>query len=320
MKKVPISIIIDDSAPLIHVFREHSENKTLKSGEELLSVIPNVFLEEFCDITEEYGISGKFSVVPMPGCKGDIVNGIEGHTADELKQWLDTVNTRLAPYFDFCPEILTHHKALNLETGKFTEESENQWSTHQNRTSLANYIAKALELMCDAGIKPTGVTSPWTFGDKVENDYVAAICDAFYRVMNKKKSWYFLHNNTVDSNIRPSVKYRENDRCVVEIVRTVSDSFWQTIHCSRTDADYIKSVADELISADGTSGQIIDALNRNSYPILVTHWQALFSNGRKTGLSALKLVSARIEKHLSHRVQWKSFSFLMDEAIEKAGL
>lgn len=321
MKKVPISVIIDDPAPIVHVYREHSENNgLLPSGVQLLPRVPTEFLMRFCDMVETFNVRGKFSIVPMPGCRGDIVNGIEGVGMSEIREWLDIANTRLGPYFDFCPEILTHHKAVNLANGEFLDENEEQWATHQNRASLADYISRALELLCQAGIPPTGVTSPWSFGVTVEDAYVAAICDAFYRVMGKKKSWYFLHTNTTDREVRPAVRFREEDRCVVEVVRTVDDVFWKTIESPRTDRAYIESIADELITADGTSGQIISTLNRDSYPILVTHWQSLFSNGKEVGLQALAEVARRVKQHLSERVEWRNFTFLMDEAIDRAGM
>ncbi len=319
MNKTPISIIIDDPAPLVHIYREHrAKGVILNNGETLADKIPLSFLERFCDTVERFGISGKFSIVPMPGCRGDIVHGIRGFEMSEVAEWLRIARTRLSPYFDFCPEILTHHKAFNLETGEFYVENEQQWASHQTRQSLARYISRALELMRDADITPTGITSPWEFGIEVEDNYVAAICDAFWNVLGKKRSWYFLHHDLNSIGIRPKVRYREGDCAVVEIVRTVNDVFWDTIECTRTDKEYIALLADKLITADGTAGQIIDALQRDCYPILVTHWQSLFSNGREVGLAALYEVALRIEKHLSDRVIWRNFSFLMEEAIDRS--
>jgi len=124
MEKTPISIIIDDSAPLIHVYREHSPTGKTEDGRLLADEIPNSFLDKFCDISERFGIRGKFSVVPAPGCRGDIVNGITGHDTEDVRYWLDTVNKRLAASYDFCPEILTHHHTLDLSTGKYMEIDE----------------------------------------------------------------------------------------------------------------------------------------------------------------------------------------------------
>ncbi len=318
--RVPISIIIDDSAPLIQVFGyARLAGPVLNSGKRLLTDIPTEFLKDFCELVEEYGISGKFSIVPMPACRGDIVNGIEGYSKEALEEWLDIARKRLSPYFDFCPEMLTHHKAYSLESGGFLDINEQEWVAMQTRPAIADYISYALQIMKEANVTPTGVTSPWTLGVEVEDDYAAAICDAFYRVLGKKKSWYFLHNSN-EPGVKPKVRFREADRCVVEVVRTCGDAFWQTIECERTDTEYINKVADSLISADGKSGEITDALERGSYPILVTHWQSLFSNGRYTGLKAFRKVAQRIKEHLSDKVEWKNFSYLMDEAIGAASI
>ena len=74
--RVPITFLIDDSCPIIHVYRYHmeevhlSEPKT-RAGVRMLDEIPNGFLDRFCDIVERRGIAGKFSIVPSPAGRGD---------------------------------------------------------------------------------------------------------------------------------------------------------------------------------------------------------------------------------------------------------
>lgn len=67
MPKIPISLIIDDPAPRVFVFYEHSDTHKTKDGRPLLGEVPNQLLYDFCDVMEKYGLRGKFSVVPMPG-------------------------------------------------------------------------------------------------------------------------------------------------------------------------------------------------------------------------------------------------------------
>lgn len=78
MKKVPICLVLDDPAPDISVYYTHHNKTVTGDGRPLLEYVPNSMLFEFCDIIERHGIKGKFSVVPIPGNRGDIVNGIEG--------------------------------------------------------------------------------------------------------------------------------------------------------------------------------------------------------------------------------------------------
>ena len=112
MKKIPISLIIDDPAPVISVYHEHAKSRTTKDGRPLIPTFPNTMLLDFCDIIERHGMKGKFSVVPMPGNKGDIVRGLDGVDQRVVDEWLDIVKRRVIPAFTVGPEVLTHHKAV----------------------------------------------------------------------------------------------------------------------------------------------------------------------------------------------------------------
>jgi len=319
MPLTPISLIIDDSTPLVHIHRElHKDDSVDRLGEPLKEKIPLGFLADFCDLARDTGLRGKFSVVPMPGGLGDIVNGLRGFDRAEVELWLETARTRLQPAFDFCPEILTHGKTVDLATGELLTHREDQWSFTQNRSTLAPYIARALELLRQAGIVATGVTSPWSFGIEVENDYAAAVSDAFNSVLGKKDSWYFLHIRCDEANVRPVVAFSEGDRRVVSIPATTCDAFGETLGSRRADDAWIQHMADYYLAADGSSGVVLDALERGTQPVILTHWQALFSNGRRTGLTALRLVAERINQHLSDRVVWTNFTDLMNKTLTGA--
>ena len=87
---------------------------------------------------------------------------------------------------------------------------------------------------------------------------------------------------------------------------------WQTINSTDTSEEYISNIADELISRDGKSGEIIRVLETGGYPILVTHWQSLMSNGLGTGIRVLDEVGKRIAELLSDRVEWMSFEQILN--------
>src|SRR5262249_20809733 len=144
MARTPISLIIDDSCPLIHVFRchwvdVHKKPPFTEDGRELAEVIPNDFLDRFCDVVERNDMAGKFSIVPAPGGRGDVVRGIEGFDPALTREWLETAKRRLAARWDFCSEGITHDLAVDLEKGGTFEESENAWSQHQDRGTLTPY-------------------------------------------------------------------------------------------------------------------------------------------------------------------------------------
>ena len=87
------------------------------------------------------------------------------------------------------------------------------------------------------------------------------------------------------------------------------------IHCTDTSEEYISRVADELITKDGKEGEIIRVLETGGYPILITHWQSLASNGLFTGVKVLREVAKRIEDNLSDRVEWMSVEEIMEMVI-----
>lgn len=315
MQKFPISLIIDDPAPVLSVYYTHAGTDKTKDGRPLLEYVPLSLLDKFCDVVERNGIKGKYSVVPMPGNRGDLINGISGVPMEDMKAWINTVQTRLVPAFTVGPEMLTHNWAVNLADGSALSMNERDWAATQDRTTLTPYITKALALLKEAGFDAFGVTSPWDFGIQCEDEYAAAISKAVYDVTGKTEAWYFLRGLRNTPNARPWIQLEEDGRTLVSIPATTFDRFWQTIDCPDTSDEYVSRIADELITADGKDGQIIRALEIGSWPILIAHWQSLISNGLGTGIRALDEVGKRIRTHLSDRVEWMSFEEIMTYTI-----
>ena len=309
--KTPISLIIDDPAPGISVYYEHAGTDVTRDGRPLIPVYPNELAFRFFDVAEKYGIKGKFSVVPMPGNKGDVVHGLEGIAPEDLAEWMDAVKTRLMPNFSIGPEMLTHHKAVDLATGRALAMNERDWAATQSRETLTPYVTKALEILKEAGIRSIGVTSPWDFGIEVEDEYQKSVSEAVEAVSGSKESWLFLRALRDRADAKPWVALEEDGRTLVAIPATTRDHFWQTIDTTRTDEDFIRSLADKLITEDGTDGEMIRVLESGGYPILISHWQSLMSNGLGTGVRALEEVCKRIEKNLSDRVEWMSFEEIL---------
>ena len=314
--KIPISLIIDDPAPRVFVFYEHAPKRTTEDGRPLLDAVPNRFLYDFCEVMERRGLRGKFSVVPMPGGRGDIVHGIPGFPDSEIREWLDVVRDRVSKHFSICPEMLTHAQAVDLENGGFFDVNEKFWARDKDASVLTPYIAKALSLLKEAGLEATGVTSPWDFGIEVEEEYVKAISAAFEEVYGLRDCWYFLRSLHGMKNALPWVALRENGRSVVSFPATASDHFWQTMNTTDTSPAYISKIADCLLTEDGTAGEIVRIMEDGGWPILIAHWQSLFSNGLGTGLKALDEVARRIDINLSDRVEWLSAEEIMHRVLE----
>ena len=321
---VPISLIIDDACPLVHVFAHHWRDVHGKApvtpdGRPMPLWIPNEFLTRFCDVVERHGMAGKLSIVPSPAGQGDVVQGIAQHDPALTRQWLDIARERLGPRWSFCSEGITHNLTLDLATGEHLAESENDWSQHQDRTTLTPYLVRQLELLRDAGIDATGVTSPWVFGREVEAEYIAAIVAAQQQVYGRRFSWYFLHMLMNQPEARPWVAYRDGETALISVPGTVNDFWWATIDSPRTDREFIEEIADKVISRDGRSGQVREVLDAGGWPVPVTHWQSLFSMGLETGLAALDEVGARINATLSGEVEWLSFDQIAQRALTEGG-
>ena len=316
IKKVPISLIIDDPAPVVSVYHAHSDTGYTLDGRPLIPHVPNDFLRAFCSVVKDRGLKGKFSVIPMPGNQGDILNGLHGVEDALVKEWLELVKERLVPAFTVGPEMLSHHKAVDIATGEAMDLREDVWASTKDRSQLAPYIAHALSLVRKAGFDAFGVTSPWMFGLEVEDEYAAAISKAVYQTSGKTEAWYFLRGLRNVPNARPWVAHEDEGRTVVSIPATTSDHFWQTIDTTETGDEYVNRIADELITEDGTEGEIIRVLETGGYPIFITHWQSLFSNGLRTGLRALDEVGRRIQANLSERVEWMSFEEVLQMVMQ----
>ena len=319
-KRVPIALLIDDSCPLVHVYRYHWEDVHKKApmtddGRPLLDVVPNSFLDRFCDVVQRHGMAGKFSIVPAPAGLGDVVHGIEGFDPQLTRAWLTTVQTRLGARFDFCPEGLTHNLAVDLKTSAFLPVGELEWSHTQDRTTLTPYLIRQLELLQAAGIDATGFTSCWTFGQKVEAEYIAAMVAAQKAVYQRDFSWYFLHIWHRFPDSRPYIAYARAGATLVSINSTVDDFFWATINSPRTDPAYIAAITDQLLTADGQAGAIRDVLKAGGWPILMNHWQSFFSNGLETGLAVLDLLGERISAVLADEVEWMSCLEIAQRAV-----
>jgi len=318
---VPITLLVDDPCPLVHVYRYHlehvhAENPCTRDGRPLLDAIPNAFLDAFCDIVEGYGLRGKFSIVPAPASRGDVVAGINGDPA-LTQAWIATVRRRLAGAFDFSPEGITHDLAVNLADGSPLDKGESVWSQAQDRSTLTPYLTRALGLLRDAGIDATGVTSPWIFGQDVEEEYIAAIVEAQRAVYGRRRSWYFLHMLEKEHpEAKPWVAYRTGEASLVSIPSTVDDFIWKTIDIPRADPQIVHGCADEILTEDGRAGGVRRVLDAGGWPVLLTHWQSLFSNGLGTGLAVLEEVGRRVRESLAEEVSWASCSELQEMTLE----
>ena len=297
--RVPVSMLLDDCIPC----RNPAWYEFPEEGHR--ADIPNSFVEQFAAVAERTGVAGKFSVVPCPGGQGRVDQGLPGVDAEDIAQFLRVVRERIAPRLDVSPELLTHNRAMDLGTMQLLSEREDRWAASQNEASLTAYVTWALQILCNAGLAPTGVTSPWAFGQEVETAYQRAIA-TLRAVCGVALGWYFLHVEGQAMHVVPQVVSldRRSAAGLVSIASGCEHDFsWETQAGLPADPDL-------LISADGTRGRLAELIAAKSPATFHTHWQALFSNGSGAGLAALEEVCTRVNRHWGGRIRWTSASEL----------
>jgi hypothetical protein len=313
---IPITLIVDDPGPLINVYWWHAaeaqetESPTLPSGEAVAQSIPVDFLRQFADVISHRGIKGKFSVLPYPRGLGAITDGWPGCDQGELNAWLDVTRERITPLMDITPKILTHAKALDLDSLALLPENERVWSRHQTAATLTPYISYALEILNAVDLEATGVTSPWDFGIEVEAEYQLAMRTAMQQVNGRSQIWYFLHQENEKTDFHSRVVYREGDAWQVSLCSQVGDTIWNTMNSAETSAAYVGLVADEYLKEDGTSGRLAELFDAGTPIVWCTHWQSLYSNGRATGLRVLDEICRRVSALWGDEIEWMKCSEL----------
>jgi hypothetical protein len=307
----PVCLIIDDPFPCQNLaYYEQWPDPHVRD-------IPVRFLRAFADLCAEYGVRGKFSVLPYPAGLGRIDQGLRGVPQEELQAWLEVCRREILPRFSIGPEILTHWYMLDLKTLRLTDCPEKVMEPRHTRESLAEYIAFGLEILKNVGLPATGVTSPGAFGRSIEPTYWRAIHDAVKLVTGSPVAWYFLHVDLNSPLVPPRAMLldaQSGEGCV-SIVSGSSDPLWRT-----QDPYNEPARIDEHITEDGQDGRLV-RLFRGGGPIVWhTHWQSLFSDGRETGLTALREVFRRIREHMGERVIWMTAAELAGYTLASAAV
>jgi len=306
---ISITLLVDDGAPVnVMFFHDPPYPHQL--------LLPNSLVRDFARLCDQFGVRGKFSVLPMPCCLGDI-NGTLNHVPGRhLQGFLKIVRERIAPRFDITPEILTHLSAYRMEKGGFHHLYEDEWIARATVEEMTDYIALALEILEDVGLPASGVTSPWSTGDRNEEQYARAIAAAQWRVHKRNVAWYFLHSFADGPAQHPTVTCRipETSQVVVSIPATTRDVFWNTQRpaaCTLREARAAANAGVEsLLSANGRRGRIPELIGQGCPITILTHWQSLFSDGTYAGLWGLEKLLARLHKQYGGVLEWTPCSQL----------
>ena len=310
---IPMAVLVDDGAPVNPMFFHDPPY-----AHSLL--MPNSLVRDFAELCGEYGVRGKFSVLPMPCCLGGIDGKLNHVPSRHLSGFLETVRNCIAPGFDITPEILTHLAAYRIEGG-FAHMYEDKWFARATVAEMTDYIALALEILEHVGLPATGVTSPWNTGETNEAQYARAIGDAQWRVHRRAVAWYFLHMVCPGAPQRPAVRYRnqETGQVVVSIPAMTNDPFWDTQRPMSDNRLAARSAStagvDALLSTDGSRGRIVEVVKANCPVTILTHWQSLYSDGSCAGLRGLASLLKRLRKVFGGDLYWVTCSELAADCV-----
>ncbi len=287
--RAPVSIIIDDSTACVNLAPYWLEDRRGGDYSHLPRVIPAAFAEKFASWAADEGVKGKFSVIPCPAGVGFIHNGLPGCAEKERLRWLDILRGPVHENFDITPEMITHTRVVDLETYELTDEWEQyDWANPVEEGLLTDYIARAIELDCEAGLEPEGVTSPGGFGGKMEERYAHATLTAFLRTTGLKTPFYF---KRVYTDRTPDVPVRFADRDAGEAVASV-------IACTGDWAGgwtgYDLGHVDRFLTEDLEGGRLPEVIREKAPAIICVHWPGQYFGGEEKGFDIVKEAVRRV--------------------------
>jgi len=304
--RAPVSLIIDDSTCLVNLahfgipqFAEVFPDQYRQDWRRLPREIPDAFVRRFGEWCAEHGVKGKYSLVPYPACVGWLDRDLPGWSHRELIESLRLIRELLSPNWDFHPEMVSHTWVINPDTGRpYPERSprfmENWgWTDGKSADELANYMAFALGILKNVGIRCEGITTPGGFGSRALPQLAQAALEACRAVFGAEIPHYFRHLFTDERSVAPRVEYAsglasDDPRCVVSIIGCTGDWFggWDGLRAGDPD---------RCITRDGRSGRLPEVIRRGEPAIMVCHWPGLYFNGLEKGFHIFKEVVRRLE-------------------------
>ncbi|MBE6379594.1 MAG: hypothetical protein E7047_01545 [Lentisphaerae bacterium] len=304
-KVLPISLIIDDGGVINTSFFHDLGHK-----HEFL--IPPLFAMQFGKLCMQYGVKGKFSVVPLPCGLGrlDEPEKVNMVPPENVRMFIEYTQKYIAPNFSVAPELLTHFLGWDIKNNCKTKYCEDVFIEQLGAEEIAEYVTYALTILDNIGLTPCGVSSPWQTGCNNIADYARGIGMAFKRRYNANHCFYFCG---APQERLPVVRCDspETGR-VVHISQRSGDALWGTMNPASVAEAHAAAQAglDKWLSADGKSGCLRDMFEHDEPLVMITHWQSLYSDGRGIGLYWFEEFLKRVRNVFGNQVQWVNFDEL----------
>lgn len=319
--RVPLSFIIDDSTCLVNMghfcmpqFAEAWPERDIykKPWKTWPREIPDSFVRDFGLWCAEHGVKGKYSIVPNPACVGWLDRELPGWSRRELLDSLKLVRELMVPNWDIHPEMITHTRVIDLNTGRpFAEISpatmENSYPrTKKSVDELAAYLAYALRILHNCDLPCEGITTPGGFGSLVQAELPLAVFQAQQEVYGTSLSHYFKYVSGDEESTQPKVEHAEGldtnrPRAVVNVPAATGDWFggW--------DGDRSPE-ADRYANHDATRGRMVDLIEQGEPAIMLCHWPGMYTNGTRQGFLAFQRVVRALAQRFGQQTLWMKVS------------
>ena len=316
-RRVPVSLIIDDSTCLVNLNRfaipqfaaAWGNRRYFHDWRKMPLEIPDAFVRKFGEWSAEHGVKGKYSIVPYPACVGRLDIELPGWTRREVRESIDLVRELMLPRWDIHPEMVSHTRVIDTRTGhpypEFGPEwIENwRWTDGKSVDQLANYMSYALQILKNVDLPCEGVTTPGGFGNRVLPELAQATLEACRDIYRTEIPHYFRHlYSSGDRSVAPRVEYAsdldsDDPRCVVSIIGCTGDwtGGWD---CSN------RGYPDRFITPDLSEGRMVEVIDRGEPAIMVCHWTGVYFNGEEVGFRIFQEIVRRLHERYDQRILW----------------
>jgi hypothetical protein len=234
---------------------------------------------------------------------------LPGWSKGELDSSLELVRRVIAPNWDLHPEMVSHTWVIDTKTGRpYPERSSDfmenwGWSAGKSADQLGEYMAFALKILKNAGLKCDGITTPGGFGNRSLPELSRAALEACRAVFHAEIPHYFRHLFTDERSVAPRVELaRDLDgpdpKCVVSVIGCTGDWFggWDGLTAGSVD---------QFITADLKHGRLPEVIARGEPAVMVCHWPGMYFNGMETGFAIFREIVKRLHAAYDHLIWMK---------------
>jgi len=277
---------------------------------------------QFADLVEEFGVRGKFTVLPCPGGLGRVDQSVRGLEDAALSGLLDIVRQRIVPRFEICPEILTHTMALVPANGALLPHAESAWVSHlaarSDLTELMEYLRHGWTVLSGVGLQATGLTVGG-MNDPSGIGKDRSLADGYHREAMGKAMFAVMRefgqtNRDAFIFTGPPMRHPDTLRYLApeKCYESATGERLYDLHCFPPDMllglyygeGDVQKETEPFISADLNQGSLVEHVESGKALVFHTHCSTLSSLNTGLGLQMLREILTRLRDRYGKRIQW----------------